>query len=175
MLVRKTCRPWSGDWSSSNNDAHHIPIAPRTDSRSGSTTTDLASAFSIAIAGSFSPCPVTVTTIVESEGMSPLAWLFTIPAIPAADAGSTKMPSVLASSLCASSISSSETESIAPDDSAEALTACYQLAGFPILIAVATVSGESTTSPLTIGAAPSACHPIIIGSESECPASMYSL
>ena len=118
------------DWQDSNNHTHCIPIASRTDSRSGSTTTDLAAEFSIAIAGSFSPWPVTVTTNVEFFGISPLALLFTMPAIPAADAGSTNMPSVLASILWASSISSSVTESIVPEDSSEASMASCQLAGF---------------------------------------------
>ena len=54
------------DWPVSNNGAHCIPMAPSTDLISGSTTTDLALAFSIAIHGSFSQCPVTVSTTVES-------------------------------------------------------------------------------------------------------------
>ena len=54
------------DWQDSNNHTHCIPIAFRTDSSPGSTTTDLAAELSIAMAGSFSPCPVTVTTTTES-------------------------------------------------------------------------------------------------------------
>ncbi len=59
----------------------------------------------------------------------------------AALAGSTKMPSWLASQRCALRISSSVTISIAPFESAIAADASCQLAGLPIRIAVAIVSG----------------------------------
>ena len=65
------------------------------------------------------------------------------PAVTAALAGSTKIPSFCASQLCAARMSSSLTTSIAPRDSKMAARACFQLAGFPILIAEAIVSGLS--------------------------------
>jgi len=53
-------------------------------------------------------------------------------------------------------ISSSVTMSINPPDSSRAATAPCQLAGLPIRIAVARVSGFSTGWPSTIGAEPAA-------------------
>src|SRR5436305_98341 len=76
------------------------------------------------------------------------------PAIDAALAGSTKIPSLDASQLCAAKISSSVTTSIAPFDSSSAARACFQLAGLPIRIADAIVSGLATILSWKIGAAP---------------------
>ena len=59
------------------------------------------------------------------------------------EAGSQKIPPLAAIRRCAASISSSLTMSMTPPDSSRALTAPCQLAGLPILIAVATVSGTS--------------------------------
>ena len=78
------------------------------------------------------------------------------PAIEAAEAGSQNTPSRAATILYVESISSSDTMPITPPDSSLAATAPSQDAGFPILMAVAIVSGFSTLCPLTIGAAPSA-------------------
>ena len=84
----------------------------------------------------------------------------------AADDGSQKMPSCRARSRQAARIWSSLTASIRPPDSSRAATAFVQLAGSPIRIAVAIVSGASTRWPRTIGAAPSAWKPNIRGSDS---------
>ncbi|MNH43456.1 hypothetical protein D3C79_1053640 [compost metagenome] len=51
-----------------------------------------------------------------------------------------------------------------PPDSSRAASANFQLAGFPIRIAVATVSGSAIGSPFTMAAAPSASKPYIFGS-----------
>ena len=56
-----------------------------------------------------------------------------------------------------------------PRDSSRAATAPAHVAGFPILIAVATVSGCSTGAPFTIGAAPAAWKPSIRGRVSTIP------
>ena len=85
------------------------------------------------------------------------------PAIGAQLAGSAKTPSVEAKRLYASIIFSSDTISIVPFDSSRAASACFQLAGLPILIAVAIVCGQSILQPLTIAAEPSAWIPIILG------------
>ena len=71
-------------------------------------------------------------------------------------------------------ISSSVTESIIPPDSSRAASANSQLAGFPIRIAVATVSGLAIGSPWTIAAEPSASKPNILG-KPDCFTSLYSL
>ena len=65
------------------------------------------------------------------------------PATVAADAGSMKMPSSRASMRYARRISSSVTMSIQPRESFIASRAGPQDAGFPILMAVATVRGSS--------------------------------
>src|SRR4029077_17927944 len=104
----------------------------------------------IITSGSFNPCPVTVQTIrlvsrifwnecaasAESQHLRK-------PAIDAALAGSTKIPSCCASQRCPARMSSSLTTSIPPRDSTIAARACCQLAGFPIRIAEAIVSGLS--------------------------------
>jgi len=68
-----------------------------------------------------------------------------IPAIEAHEPGSAKIPSLRAIKLNASRISSSVTDVILPPDSSRAFVAKFQLAGFPMRIAVATVSGSSIT------------------------------
>jgi len=74
----------------------------------------------ITTSGSFKPCPVTVQTIrlasriFWNEYASPESHHLKRPAIDAALAGSTKIPSCCASHLCAARISSSLTTSIAP-------------------------------------------------------------
>ncbi len=67
-----------------------------------------------------------------------------------------------------------DTASIAPPDSSRAAIAPSQLAGFPMRMAVAIVSGCSTGSPRTSGAAPWACHPSIRGVRLACPSRSYS-
>ena len=61
-----------------------------------------------------------------------------------------------------------------PPDSVAAAVAPYQLAGLPIRMAVATVSGCSMGCPSTMGAAPAAWNPSILGSRVVRPASWYS-
>ena len=61
-----------------------------------------------------------------------------------------------------------------PPDSSRAASAYFQLAGLPIRMAVATVSGFAIGSPYTIAAAPSASNPYIFG-KPELFASLYSL
>ena len=63
---------------------------------------------------------------------------------------------------------------MAPSDCCKASVAPCQLAGFPIRMADAIVSGFSTTCPRTMGAAPSACHPIIRGRREIFPIRWYS-
>src|SRR5437016_1831829 len=113
--------------------------------------------------GSFKPCPVTVQTIRLWAGIflneyreRSASQHLNKPAMDAALAGSTKMPSFFASQAWASRISESCTISIAPRDSSIAKRACFQLAGFPIRIAEAIVSGASITRWWKIGAAPAA-------------------
>ena len=98
-----------------------------------------------------------------------------IPATLAALAGSTKTPSSRASSRYAARISRSVTASIAPPDSSRAASACCQDAGLPIRIAVAIVDGLATTCPDTIGAAPAAWKPRIVGRWVAMPSAAYSL
>ena len=102
------------------------------------------------------PCPVQITTtrfpLTFSDPDSSCALS---PANPAADAGSTQIPAA-ASAFCAARIWSSLTAIIFPPDSSAAASACSPRAGFPIRIAVAIVSGFSTTWPKTSGAAPAA-------------------
>ena len=93
----------------------------------------------------------------------------------AADAGSPNTPSLPAISLYAASISSSVTLSMMPPDSSLAATALFQLAGLPIFMAVAIVSGFFMTWPFTIGAAPSAWNPTILGRSFIFPTLLYSL
>ena len=52
-----------------------------------------------------------------------------------------------------------------------AAAAYFQLAGLPMRIAVAMVSGNSTGSPFTMGAAPAAWKPSILGRRVDTPLS----
>lgn len=83
------------------------------------------------------------------------------PARDAQEAGSAKRPSVRARSRKAARISSSVTQSMNPPESRAAATAPSQLAGFPMRMAVATVSGLGMGLPRTMAAAPSASKPCI--------------
>src|SRR5208282_2129295 len=98
--------------------------------------------FLSAVSGSLRPWPVSVQTTVDPGLSPPLALYLSAPATEAAEPGSAKIPSA-AISRYAARISASVTESIRPPDSSRAATACFQLAGLPILIAVATVLGSS--------------------------------
>ncbi len=76
--------------------------------------------------------------------------------MPAAEAGSQKTPSSWASISWAARISASVTLSMRPPESRAAERAPSLLAGEPILMALATVSGLSKSWPATSGEAPSA-------------------
>src|ERR1700722_14229314 len=117
---------------------------------SGSTTIVLLKFFS-AVSGSLRPWPVSVHTTTEPGLSNPAPAYFSNPATDAADAGSVKTPPA-AISRYAARISESVTMSMIPPDSSRALDAPFQLAGLPILIAVATVCGSSIGWPTTIGA-----------------------
>src|SRR5208282_3510901 len=99
---------------------------------------------------------VNVHTTVSPLAKKPDLYNLITPASDAAEAGSQKTPSHDATSLYAASISSSVTMSMSPPDWSLADSALFQLAGLPILIAVAIVSGFSIRCPSTIGAAPAA-------------------
>ena len=114
-------------------------------------------------------------TIVFPTGSLPAFLCLISPARPAADEGSTKMPSLAAIRRYAASISLSVTESMTPPDTSRAYTACSHYAGFPNQNAVAIVSGFFTIFPLTIGAAPAAWKPYICGNFEEIPSARYSL
>src|SRR5690606_26282937 len=126
-----------------------------------------------AVSGSFSPCPVSTHTHRLRRSTSPACTAARSPATLAADAGSQNTPSRRATSRYASRISASETVRNEPADSRTAATAVSQLAGRPMRIAVATVSGWATGSPRTSGAAPSAWTPSIRGSLVLEPRSAY--
>src|SRR3954452_6866698 len=115
---------------------------------------------SIAVVGSFSPCPVSTQTTVPSTPY------FNRPATDAADAGSQNTPSFIPRNAYASRISASETARIWPRELVTASIASSQRAGFPMRIADATVSGFSTGAPCTSGAAPSAWKPYSFGATS---------
>src|ERR687894_534538 len=110
--------------------------------------------------GSLSPCPVRTLTTVP-PGPRPSRASLRRPAIPAAEAGSQKIPSSRASNSWAASISSSVMLSMRPPDSRTAAKAPSLLAGEPMRIALATVSGLSKLRPATRGEAPSAWKPSI--------------
>ncbi len=107
----------------------------------------------LADSGSFNPCPVSVHTMFASAGSvrsgqvaQGSRWGSTHRINPATEAmlpGSAKTPSRRASHDCASRISASVTMSIAPAEPAMASSAPDQLAGFPMQMAVAMVSGFS--------------------------------
>src|SRR3954469_15090429 len=94
-----------------------------------------------AVCGSFSPWPVSTQTT------RPDAPYFRSPATDAAEAGSQKTPSRAPSSAYASRISSSLTARISPRDEVTASIASSHRAGFPMRMADATVSGDSTGAP----------------------------
>src|SRR5215212_5727906 len=123
--------------------------------------------------GSLSPCPVRTLTTVPS-GPLPSPASFMRPAMPAAEAGSQKTPSSWASISWAARISASVTLSMRPPDSRAAERAPSLLAGEPILMALATVSGLSKSWPATSGEAPSAWKPSMRGAEPACPAPRHS-
>ncbi len=83
-------------------------------------------------------------------------------------------PSSAASRRYASRISASVTAPMWPPDSSRAAIAPSHDAGLPIWIAVAIVSGCSTGSPRTIGAAPAACQPSMRGGRVARPSAWYS-
>src|SRR5947208_12852449 len=85
-------------------------------------------AWSIAVVGSFSPCPVSTQTTVPS------APYFNNPATHAADAGSQNTPSFIPRNAYASRISASETARIWPRELVTASIASSQRAGFPMRI-----------------------------------------
>ena len=101
----------------------------------------------IAQSGSFNPLPVNTQTILELLGTS--SFLLSKPATEAALAGSQKIPSSFPSILYADIISSSVTSKNDPWLDFLTLIAFSQLTGFPILIAVAIVSGFSIIFPLS--------------------------
>ena len=116
-----------------------------------------------AFSGSFKPFPVNIQTIFLFFTSSPLFIFFNKPAKEAAEAGSQKIPSCLAIRDWADIISSSETLRNSPWVSLTASFAKSELAGFPILIAVAKVLGFSIIFPSTRGAEFSACIPKKVG------------
>jgi hypothetical protein len=117
---------------------------------------------------------VTVQTTTSSAASRPSSAARSSPATDAADAGSTKTPSSAASVRYAARISSSVTAPMCPPDSSRAARAPSHDAGLPIWIAVAIVWGLGTRAPVTIGAAPAACHPSMRGRRPALPASRSS-
>src|ERR1700722_1305823 len=113
----------------------------------------------MARSGSLRPWPVSTQTTLEPWGTSD----FNRPATEAAEAASQKTDSCCAKKVYAPRISSSVTAVMEPPDSLAAAVAEYQLAGLPMRIAVAIVSGFSTGWPRTIGAAPAAWEPSMRG------------
>src|SRR5699024_9610652 len=127
-----------------------------------------------AVAVSFRPCPVTVHTTVAPAGTSPASARTSSPATLAAEAGSTNTPTRRATRAWASRIWASLTASMRPEGSSRAATARDHEAGLPMRMAVATVSGFSSGSPLTSGEAPSACTPHMAGVRVAGPSAAYS-
>src|SRR6202042_1335892 len=123
----------------------------------------------MARSGSLSPCPVNTHTTVEPAGTRCLI----SPAPEAEEAASQKTDSCWARKVYASMISSSVTAVMDPPDSDAAAVAEYQLAGFPMRIAVGIVSGFSTGGRRTMGAAPAAWNPSMRGNLVDRPASLY--
>src|SRR5208283_3941559 len=122
--------------SASDRDAYSRSRTFITFARSGSTTIVLLK-FLSAVSGSFRPWPVSVHTTTEPGLSIPAPAYLSSPATDAADAGSANTPP-LAIKRYAARISESVTMSIIPPDSSRAVVAPFQLAGLPILIAVAT-------------------------------------
>ena len=75
----------------------YSPITAITASLLGTTTVGSKPAVLIAVSGSFNPCPVIVAAMRLPSPIIPLSTHFFIPARHAADAGSTRIPSVRAS------------------------------------------------------------------------------
>ena len=90
------------------------------------------------------------------SGIFPDWMSFKAPATEIAEAGSQKIPSFSVNNFCVERISLSEKQSNQPFESLLSFNALSQLCGFPILIAVANVSGFLTLEPFINGAAPSA-------------------
>ena len=128
----------------------------------------------MAHSGSFRPWPVTVQTTVDPRGIRPSSTAWTRPATLAALASSTKTPTVRASIRYVWRISRSVTARITPPDSSRASSALVHEAGLPMRIAVAMVVGSVTTEPETIGAAPDAWKPNILGNLVALPAAWSS-
>src|SRR6266496_2131599 len=94
--------------------------------------------------GSFKPSPVVTHTTRSDRSTLPASRLFLRPAMDAALAGSTNIPSFDAKSLWARRISLSDTVSAVPRDSLMAGSTLVQLTGDPIRIAEAIVRGLVT-------------------------------
>src|SRR6202020_1411825 len=120
-------------------------ISARTDASLRSITEGTEIAL-MARSGSFSPCPVNTHTTVDPSGTPFLSR----PATEAEDAASQKTDSCWARKVYASMISSSVTAEMEPPDSVAAAVAEYQLAGFPMRMAVAIGVGLSPPCPGTI-------------------------
>jgi len=105
--------------------------------------------------GSFSPLPVSTHTTVESFGTPYLM----MPAIDARRRRLTEDRLVTSDVAIRLEISSSVTARMSPSDSWITSSAGIQLAGLPMRIAVAIVSGFVTGWPRTMGAAPAAWKP----------------
>src|ERR687894_1494790 len=157
-------------------DGHHR-MAPSSSAPTASKVAGTGSGSSTrpsTASGSLSPCPVRTLTTVP-PGPRPSRASLRRPAIPAAEAGSQKTPSSRASKPWASRISSSVTLSMPPPDSRAAANAPSLLAGDPMRIALATVSGLSKSWPATSGEAPSAWKPSMREASSAYPASRHSV
>ena len=128
----------------------------------------------MAVSGSFRPLPVRTIVTVMPSGRRPCPLSLTRPASGAQDAGSAKTPPSLARSRWALRISPSDTALNSPPDSCTAARARCALTGFPMRMAVATVSGSGQGLPVTSGAAPSAWNPIIRGRAGIFPSLWYS-
>src|SRR5207247_955743 len=97
----------------------------------------------------FRPLPIVTHTTRSDRSILPASRFFLRPAIDAALAGSTNIPSFEARFLWASRISLSETVSAVPWDSLIAWSTFIQLTGDPILMAEAIVRGLVTGSILS--------------------------
>ncbi len=128
-----------------------------------------------AVSVSLRPLPVTVQVMRAPAGTSPASAAASSPATDAAEAGSTNTPTSAAIIAWAARIWASLTARIHPPLSSRAATARSHEAGLPMRMAVATVSGFLIGSPLTNGAAPSACTPHIRGVRVAGPFAAYSV
>src|SRR5699024_4569429 len=82
----------------------HSPMASAAAAMSTGTTVGVRSCWVRAVSVSFRPLPVTVIAIVAPAGTCPRSACCSSPATPAAEAGSTKIPTSPASSFWASRI-----------------------------------------------------------------------